>query len=437
VPLLQVRISLDDIEPAIWRLVDIDGSRPLAEVHDAVQIAMGWTDSHLHAFEHPDGRRWSDPGFDLETDEEDETTMMLAEAVDADWLRYEYDFGDSWSHRLEVVGRADGEQAAVVVRDGARSAPPEDCGGVPGYDELLETLADPTAEDHDAMTAWASRSRWPWQEEAPFDPEAFDLDAVNRRLRQRFEPETAIAVWGSSLQQLVEGLTPGARTAFGDHLGRARLEDPVDLDAARAAACVRPFAWLLDRVADEGVRLTSAGRLPPAVVREASDALGWGARWIGTMNREDHVPPAAHLREWATRTTLVRKYKGRLLLTRAGTAARRDPMVLLRHLAERLPRLASKGAGQEACVLLLADLAAGVEPARDELAARVAVGLHLLGYAAQDRWSPPSASGAFGLVSEVWGLLGMLGLVEDHFRDQVPGSRDVVREMARLALQEG
>ncbi len=435
-PQLQVRVTLEDVEPEIWRLVELDGARTLAEVHDALQIALGWTDSHLHLFEHPDGRRWSDQRFDLETEEDDERSVTLAEAIDAGRLRYEYDFGDSWSHRLDVVGSVAGDATAVVVRDGARSAPPEDCGGVPGYEELLDTLADPSAEDHEAMTEWASSSRSPWDEGGPFDPEAFDLDAVNRRLRLRFEPETVTAAWGPGLQALFASLTPGAQTLFGDHLGRARLDEAVRLDAEQAAACVRPFAWLLDRVA-AGLTLTSAGRLPPAVVREASDALGWGARWIGTMNREDHVPPAAHLREWATKTALVRKYRGQLLPTRAGAAGRRDPSVLLQHLAERPLKLGGKGVGQEAAVLLLADLAAGSAPQRDALCGRVAVGLHLLGYVGEDRWSPPSASAVFGLVAEVWGLLGMLGLVDDRFRDQVPGARALVRDVARLALQEG
>ena len=121
-PLLQVRITLEDVEPEIWRLIAIDDARTLSEVHDALQIAMGWTDSHLHLFEHPDGRRWSNPVLDDETEDEDERTVALGEVLDAHGLRYEYDFGDSWSHRLELVSSAEGLgprsrcSAALVVR---------------------------------------------------------------------------------------------------------------------------------------------------------------------------------------------------------------------------------------------------------------------------------------------------------------------------------
>jgi hypothetical protein len=108
VPLLQLRITLEDVEPGIWRLLEIGGDRTLSELHDALQIAVGWTDSHLHLFEHLDGRRWSDPTVDDETDEEDERTVRLDEVLGAAGLRYEYDFGDSWSHRIELIASTDG-----------------------------------------------------------------------------------------------------------------------------------------------------------------------------------------------------------------------------------------------------------------------------------------------------------------------------------------
>ena len=284
--------------------------------------------------------------------------------------------------------------------------------------------------------SWASNGRTPWDEPGTFDPESLDLDTVNRRLRQRFEPETARTGWGDSLREVVDMMPTGTQVAYGDRLGRAGLQQPVLLDADLAVESTQPFAWLLDRVGGGGLKLTDAGRLPPDVVRAASAALGWDRRWIGTMNREDHVPMAAHLREWATKTTLVRRYRGTLLLTRSGVAARKDPGFLMRHLAAQALRVATKGVSREAGVLLLGELAMGEEPARDALVNRVAFGLSMLGSADEDRWSTPSSSTASGLITEVWGLLGMLGLVDSHVRDPLPGSRGLLRDVARLALQE-
>lgn len=433
---LQIRVTLDEVEPEIWRVVEIGGDRTLTELHDALQIAMGWTDSHLHLFEHPDGRCWTNLAHNPESDDDDERLVTVAEALDAGHLMYDYDFGDSWRHRLDLVQSIPGDGTRVVLVAGARSAPPEDCGGVPGYEELLKTLADPSAEDHDAVTVWASDSRSPWAESKPFDPDALDVDAVNRRLQRRFERETGTRSWGHELRAVADRLTPGAHTAFGDHLESADLDHPVVVDLVTATASVREFSWLLHRVAGGGLTLTSTGRLPPAVVREASTALGWDQRWIGAMNREDHVPPAADLREWATKTGLVRRYRGTLLPTRAGVAVRHDPVLLLRHLSARATGLTAKGAGHDAAVLLFVELAAGVEPHRDVLAERVASGLHLIGYAGEDRWSAPSSAAAWGVLLPTWSLLGMLGLVDNHSRELVPDAPGLVRDVARLALTE-
>lgn len=432
---LRVRIVLDDVVPEVWRLIEIADDQTLGHMHDAIQIAMGWTDSHLHVFEHTDGRRWVNPEVDEDADDDDERSVTLAEVLGSGALLYEYDLGDSWTHRLEVVETISGETKGVTLSDGARSAPPEDCGGAHGYARLLDTLQNPTAPDHDLLTGWLAGRHLPWDDGAAFDPEALDLDVVNRRLRQRFEPDLATAAWSESLRQVVERLTPAAQTAFGDHLERAELDRPVVLDREQAAACVRPFVWLLDRVGNHGLTLTSAGRLPPAVVLDAGEALGWSRRWMGAMNREDHVPAAANLREWATRARLVRKYRGSLLLTRVGQEARQDPVVLLRHLASYAPQLGSPGASREAIVLLLAELAVGTGASRDVLLDHVAFGLHLLGHVDDDGWGPPPGSTTFRLVVDVWGLLGMLGLVEDHFRDRVPGSDALARDVARVALQ--
>ena len=434
--LLRIKVTLEGVEPAIWRLIEMGGSRTLAELHDAIQLAMGWTDSHLHVFEHPDGRRWAAPAVEDGLADGDEGAVTLAEVVSGGFLTYEYDLGDSWTHGLAVVGASEGDDSSVVLLDGARSAPPEDCGGPDGYEHLLATLADTTSDDHLVASEWLARSRHPWSSVKAFDPESLDLERCNRRLAERFRLGGLPAAWGSELAALVELMPAGARAAFGDRLDGAALDRAVVFGPGDAAACVQPFRWLLGRVGSS-LALTSAGRLPPAVVLQASAELGWDQRWTGAMNREDHVPAAFVLRDQAIKTLLLRKYRGALLPTRAGAVARRDPVVLLGHLATHALRLSAPGPEREAAVLLLVELAAGGEPERETLAETVAFGLHVRGYVAQGGWSPPTPLSVSGLLAPTWALLGGLGLVRDHFRDLVPGSPRLVQDFARLVLQEG
>jgi hypothetical protein len=170
----ELDITLEDVAPAIWRRVQVPAEITMAELHHVIQIAMGWTDAHFHQYlvagevigvPDPDG----DPvaGTPLT----DETTVRLVDVALANTtLRYEYDFGDRWQHRI-VVGRVLPHDAKVAVCvDGARACPPEDCGGAGGYGELLDILADPSHVDHDARLAAV---------DGALDPEAFDRERVN------------------------------------------------------------------------------------------------------------------------------------------------------------------------------------------------------------------------------------------------------------------
>ncbi len=174
----QVKIGLRGAHPPIWRRLRLPATTTLAGLHDIIQTAFGWTDSHLHAFE-AGGRRYSRPDFGLDGFEErfaDESTALLCEVADSVGarLRYTYDFGDSWEHDLlvEEILPPDRVRHAVCVA-GRRAGPPEDCGGVWGYAELLDILADP---DH---PEYAERLDWLGDEP---DPAAFDKDAINRAL---------------------------------------------------------------------------------------------------------------------------------------------------------------------------------------------------------------------------------------------------------------
>ena len=117
----------------------------------------------------------------------------------------------------------------------------------------------------------------------------------------------------------------------------AGLDEPIEIDADTAAQMVAPYTWLLNRVGADGIKLTSAGYLPPAEVEAAMAELGLSHEWIGKGNREVQTMPVLSLRETSQMLGLVRKYRGALVLTPRGRAVRHDPLALWWHLAEQLP----------------------------------------------------------------------------------------------------
>ncbi len=175
----QLHLQLQEIEPAIWRQVRVRGSLGLDRLHAVIQRVMGWKDYHLHEFT-VRGQRYGMPDPE-EPDEglqpDDATTLRETAPEEGMTLAYTYDFGDNWQVeiRVEQIEPASGPPPRPACLAGARAAPPEDCGGVPGYEELCEILADPRHPEHAERRRWAGRA---------FDPETFDLAAVNRRLQR-------------------------------------------------------------------------------------------------------------------------------------------------------------------------------------------------------------------------------------------------------------
>ncbi len=197
----RLQVQLRDVHPPVRRTLDVPAASTLAEVHQLLQAAMGWTDSHLHCFE-TGVARYAPPGPDsAELEETDEAGVGLSALPTA--FTYVYDFGDSWEHDVQVVG-AGGDRAGCVDAEGA--CPPEDCGGAPGYEQLCAVLADPTDPEHDEMLAWATRSPDPVR----FDPARVDLAALDRRVN---ETAGAVPATVRLLLQLADGvkLTPGGR----------------------------------------------------------------------------------------------------------------------------------------------------------------------------------------------------------------------------------
>jgi hypothetical protein len=170
----QLKITLGEIEPEIWRRVVVPSSLTLAELHAVIQGAIGWQDSHLHMYE-IGGRRYEIPGPDGSStvDEcRDERAYRLEDLLTKGMeFVYVYDFGDDWGHWIDVeeLREADHRETRPKCTAGNRACPPEDCGGPYGYPEFLDALADPSHPEHTDIKEWAGE----------FEPEAFSTAQSN------------------------------------------------------------------------------------------------------------------------------------------------------------------------------------------------------------------------------------------------------------------
>ena len=185
--IVRIDVHIVGIQPKVARTLELPLDLNLAQLHEVLQATFGWTDSHLHQFD-IGGLTYGAPEFDEDgwSDRQilEASTVRLADfniPYDAPTLVfYEYDFGDSWTHALELT-RAPREAGVKYPRciAGCRSGPPEDVGGTSGYDDFLEAWHNPAHEQHQAMRRWAGRK---------FDPERFDLDdnnkAISRAIRR-------------------------------------------------------------------------------------------------------------------------------------------------------------------------------------------------------------------------------------------------------------
>jgi hypothetical protein len=177
-PVFQLRIRLEGINPPVWRRLLVPGGVRLAKLHDMFQAAMGWTNSHLHSFTIGDqlyGMQIDE--FPEEELDETEYTVFVALRGGVRRFVYDYDFGDSWTHEVVIE---DATWAPYTLKfgvclDGEGACPPEDVGGIGGYEHFLEAVADPLHEDHDDMLVWVG---------IKFDPAAFSVAAANAALQR-------------------------------------------------------------------------------------------------------------------------------------------------------------------------------------------------------------------------------------------------------------
>jgi hypothetical protein len=180
---IRLEAQIVGIEPAITRTLELPRDLNFAQLHEVLQAAFGWTDSHLHQF-HVGGLTIGAP----EAIEDEAYGPRVFEATEVQLkdltfpyevdpaltMMYQYDFGDDWQHKL-VLRRGEIEEGVKYPRciAGSRAAPPEDVGGYSSYGDFLEAWLDPEHEDHKDNRRWAGRK---------FDPERFDLDATNKAI---------------------------------------------------------------------------------------------------------------------------------------------------------------------------------------------------------------------------------------------------------------
>jgi Plasmid pRiA4b ORF-3-like protein len=174
---VQLRISLADHLPTIWRRLVVPGEIRLSKLHSIFQAAMGWEGHHLHLFQIGDASygRLDD---ELDDDDLDEDSVQLSEVVRAPMrFSYQYDFGDDWQHEVvvESIGPVPLVLKWAVCLDGQRACPPEDCGGTGGFQRFLDAVGHAEHADHDELVEWFGR---------PFDPEGFTVAGANAALQR-------------------------------------------------------------------------------------------------------------------------------------------------------------------------------------------------------------------------------------------------------------
>lgn len=174
----RLTITLRETQPPIWRRVLVPEDITLPKLHTVIQVTMGWTNSHLHQFDHHGGIYGTpDPDFDFPIHSEKRVKLKQLLHFPGELLVYEYDFGDGWEHevRLDAIepNREDVPVPSCVA--GERRCPPEDCGGVHGFYEFLEAIGDRKHPEHKELLRWYG---------GPFDPDGFSVEATNRLLKR-------------------------------------------------------------------------------------------------------------------------------------------------------------------------------------------------------------------------------------------------------------
>ncbi len=175
-PIYQIKVAIADSKPWIWRRFQVSGNTTLYKLHLILQTVMGWEDYHLYEFI-LGGAHYSDPDLEFGLEMGNAKRVKLNQvAGEKTRFTYVYDFGDNWKHELlvEKILLAEPGVRYPICLTGKNACPPEDCGGIWGYDDVLEAVQNPNDEEYDEIREWLG---------GDFDPERFDLDEINRELK--------------------------------------------------------------------------------------------------------------------------------------------------------------------------------------------------------------------------------------------------------------
>jgi len=176
--IVSLKVTLKGTKPPVWRRLLVPGTMTLGALSEAILTGMGWMGGHLHVFE-VGGRQYGDPATTEDVADENRLTLNGVLKSGVKRFGYDYDFGDNWEHIVAVektLAPVPGQAYPACV-DGRRNCPPEDCGGVWGYAELLEILADSAHPEREERLEWIGED---------FDPEEFDAAIADKRLAARF-----------------------------------------------------------------------------------------------------------------------------------------------------------------------------------------------------------------------------------------------------------
>jgi hypothetical protein len=177
----RLKINLSDMEQPVWRQIQVPGDISFKDLHKAIQILFDWEGYHMYDFRQGKTVIAEKDEFDsmqggVKKSDPKKTKLSAILKGKGDKIIYTYDFGDDWQHIIEVEEVEQGEEGGVVCLAGERNAPPEDCGGAPGYAYMQEVLSNPDHEEYEDYK----------EEDTGHDPEYFNLDELNGKLAKAF-----------------------------------------------------------------------------------------------------------------------------------------------------------------------------------------------------------------------------------------------------------
>lgn len=170
--ILKLRIKIPVIEPEIWREILIKNDITFKKLHEIIQLSFGWTNSHLYNFD-VNGILFSMPDKEFENNDLDVKNKITEFLIEkGQKALYTYDFGDNWEHEIEIVDVLKKEKGIRYPKclGGKRNGPPEDCGGISGYEDVIDALTSKDKSEHEDLLEWLG----------DYDPEKFDIDQINK-----------------------------------------------------------------------------------------------------------------------------------------------------------------------------------------------------------------------------------------------------------------